>query len=63
MNNTLNENDIIESFWIYYTNDRNEFITKYLKELIILSEKDKSIKRYSEYNNKGNKEIFWELIR
>ena len=62
MNNTLNENDIIECFWIYYTNDRNEFITKYLKELIILSEKDKSIKRYSDYNNKGNKEIFWELI-
>ena len=63
MNNTLNENDIIECFWIYYTNDRNEFITKYLKEFIILSENDNSIKRCSDYNNNGNKEIFWELIR
>ena len=63
MYNTLNENDIIECFWIYYTNDRNEFITKYLKELIILSENDNSIRRYSDYNNKGSKEMFWELIR
>ena len=63
MNNTLTENDIIECFWIYYSNDRNEFITKYLKELILLSENDNSVKRYSDYNDKGNKEIFWELIR
>lgn len=62
MNKTLSENDIIEYFWVYYCKDENEFITKYLKELIILSNNDNSIKRYKDYNENGIRETFWELM-
>ena len=62
INKTLSENEIIENFWIYYSNDEIEFISKYLKELIILSNNDNSIKRFYEYNEKGIKETFWELV-
>ena len=62
MNKTLSENDIIAYFWVYYCKDENEFVTKYLKELIILSNKDNSIKRYKDYNDNGIRETFWELM-